>query len=79
MVTDERLRLATHNRYSLKSDLSGKSLFSFHPIQQTVHKNFFSLHKLLLICVPAQDNHGFVANAIIELQPKISENLTSGQ
>ena len=31
------------------------------------------------ICVPAQDNHGFVANAIIELQPKISENPTSGQ
>ena len=30
-------------------------------------------------CVPAQDNHGFVANAIIELQPKISENPTSGQ
>ena len=32
-----------------------------------------------IICVPAQDNHGFVANAIIELQPKISENPTTGQ
>ena len=35
--------------------------------------------KVSAICVPAQDNHGFVANAIIELQLKISENPTTGQ
>ena len=56
----------------IKSELAENLFF-----QSLLYIWIFSVN--LSICVPAQDNNGFVANAIIELQPKISENPTSGQ